>query len=74
MCLNGPGGRGEQAEGAGALDGLAAAVHAELGVQVAHVGGDGVHRQGQLAGDLLSGQVSWQVAQDVSLAGGERLY
>jgi hypothetical protein len=42
------------------LDGLAAAVDAELGVQVAHVGGDGVHRQGQLDGDFLSGQASWQ--------------
>ena len=55
------------------LDGLTAAVDAELGVQVAHVGGDGVHRQGQLAGDLLRRQVGGQVTQDASLAVGERL-
>ena len=55
------------------LDGLTAAVDAELGVQVAHVGGDGVHRHGQLAGDLLRRQVGRQVTQDASLAVGERL-
>jgi hypothetical protein len=31
--------RGEQAQDAGLLDGLVAAVHAELGVQVAHPDG-----------------------------------
>ena len=53
------------------LDGLAAAVDAELGVQMVHVGADGVHREAQLSGDLGSGEVGRQVAQDAGLAVGE---
>jgi hypothetical protein len=47
-------------------------VDAELGVQVAHMGADGVHRQGQFLGDLGSGEVGREVAQDADLAVGER--
>jgi hypothetical protein len=36
-------GRGEQAEGAGALDGLGTPVHAELGEEVAYVCPDRMH-------------------------------
>src|SRR5262249_58669123 len=44
---------GQQAEGPGAGDGLGSVVRAELGVQVADVGPDGVVRDVQLAADLL---------------------
>ena len=57
------GGR-EQAQGAGTVHGLVAAVDAELGVQVARVRVDGVHRQPQLGGDLGCREVGRQVAQD----------
>src|SRR5260370_10223678 len=63
----------EQAQGAGAGDGLAAPVRAELQVEVVDVGLDGVRRDGQLAGDLRPGQVGRQVAQHADLAVAERL-
>ena len=44
--------RCQQAERAGLLDGLVAPVRAELVVDVAHVGLDGVDRQVELVGDL----------------------
>jgi hypothetical protein len=50
------------------------AVHAELGVNVPHMGGHGVHRQEELAGDFRCGEVSRQVAQDADLAVGERVF
>jgi hypothetical protein len=50
------------------------AVHAELGVDVPHVGGNGVYRQEELAGDFRRGEVSRQVAQDADLAVGERVF
>src|SRR5260370_25983467 len=62
----------EQAEGAGPVDGLVAAVGAELVVKVAHVRPDGGRRQVQLAGDLRHGQVGGQVAQDAGLGPTER--
>ena len=58
----------EQAQGAGALDGLGPTVRAELGVQVAHVGLDGACRDGELPGDLRRRQVGWQVSQRPDLA------
>ncbi len=61
-------GGGEQAEGAGPLDGLAAAVRVQLVVDVAHVRPDGVHRHRQLPGDLLHGQAGRQVPQHADLA------
>src|SRR6185312_4414265 len=64
----------EQAEGAGSRDRLAAAVHAELGEQVAYVRPDRVHRQGQLPGDLRHGQVRRHVPQHPDLAPAERLH
>ena len=66
------GGR-EQAQSAGAVHGLMAAVDAELGVQVARVGADGVDREEQLTGDLGSRELGRQVAQDADLALAERL-
>ena len=45
-------GGGQQAQLAGAGDGLDAAVGVELGVDVAHVRADGVRRDEQLGGDL----------------------
>jgi NADPH-dependent 2,4-dienoyl-CoA reductase/sulfur reductase-like enzyme len=66
-------GGGQEAEGAGVLDGRGAAVSAELGVQVVHVGFDGVGRDIQLAGDLWPRQVGRQVAQPQDLAVAQRL-
>ena len=66
-------GGGEQAEGAGEVDGFGAVAGAELGVQVPGVGLDGVGGDRQLAGDFRSGQAGGQVAQDAGLAGAERL-
>ena len=45
-------GRCQQAEDTGARDGVASPVRAELGLQVAHVGPDGIEGDVQLAGDL----------------------
>ena len=42
----------EQAEVAGARDSRSAAMRAELGVEVADVCVDGVHRQGELGGEI----------------------
>jgi pimeloyl-ACP methyl ester carboxylesterase len=56
-------GRGEQAQVPGPGDGFGAAVGAQLGVDVAHVGLDGVVRHRQFAGDLRPGQVGRQIAQ-----------
>jgi len=50
-----------------------AAVHAELVVQVTHVGLDRVRRQVQLVGDLRGRQLGGQVAQDPGLGVAERL-
>jgi hypothetical protein len=66
------GGR-EQAESAGPVDGLQAAVGAELVVQVPHVRPDGVHRHVELAGDLRRGKAGLQEAQDAGLGLAERL-
>jgi YVTN family beta-propeller protein len=66
-------GRGEQPEGAGPFDGLGAAAGAELGVQMALVRLDRVHRQVQLAGDLPRGQIGRQVVQYPALAVGQGL-
>jgi hypothetical protein len=63
----------QQAEGTGARNGLGAPVCAELGVQVAQVGADGVVRDVQLARDLRRGQVGRQVAEHVQLAVAQRL-
>jgi hypothetical protein len=63
----------QQAEGPGAGDGLGPGVRAELAVQVADVGPDGVVREVQLAGDLGHGQVGGQVAQQPDLAIAQRL-
>src|SRR5260370_17448199 len=57
----------EQAERAGPVDGLVAAVGAELVVEVAHVRPDGVRRQVELAGDLRHGQVGAHVPPDPAL-------
>ena len=65
-------GRGEQAEYAGSLDGLAAVVGVELGVEMLEVGLDGVDRHVQLARDFLVGEVGRQVAQDPQFALAER--
>lgn len=43
----------EETESAGTLDGLPAAVHAELGIDVVDVRLDGVHRNVKLVSDLL---------------------
>jgi YVTN family beta-propeller protein len=64
---------GEQAEGAGLVDGLGPAAGAELGVQVPLVRLDRVHRQVQLAGDLPCRQVGRQVMQHPGLAAGQHL-
>src|SRR5580693_10650883 len=73
MGLGAAGGRGEQAGGPGALHGLAAAVRAELAVQVSQVGLDRVRGQEQLGGDLWRTHVGGQVAQHAGLADGEWL-
>src|SRR4051812_47319793 len=61
----------EQAEGAGPVDRLGTRVRAELCVDVADVGPDGVGRQVQLDGDLGSREVAGQVAEDLELARAE---
>ena len=66
-------GGGEQAQGAGAFDGLVAAVRTELGVQVAHVGLDRVRRDVQFGRDLRHGQIRGQVAQHAEFAVAQRL-
>ena len=58
----------QQAEGSGARDGVGSPVRAELGVQVAHMGADGVDRDVQLAGDLRPREIGRQVAQHAQLA------
>ena len=68
------GGGREQAQGAGVVHRLVTGVDAELGVQVAPVSADGVHRHEQLSGDLVGGEVSRQVTQDAGLAVGELFY
>ena len=64
---------GEQAKSTGAVEGLQAAVGAELVVQVPHVRPDRVHRHIELAGDLWRGQAGLQEAQDAGLGLAERL-
>jgi hypothetical protein len=64
---------GEQAKSTGAVEGLQAAVGAELVVQVPHVRPDRVHRHIELAGDLRRGQAGLQEAQDAGLGLAERL-
>ena len=66
--------RGEQAEGAGTLNGLRAAVRAELGDEVTYVRLSGVHRQGQLAGNRQRGQVGRPVAEHPHRALAQRIY
>jgi carboxylesterase type B len=63
----------EQAKSAGPVEGLQAAVGAELVVQVPHVRPDRVHRHVELAGDLRSGKAGRQEAQDTGLGLAERL-
>jgi len=55
----------------GSVHRLVAAVDAELGLQVARMDADGVHREEQLIGDLGSREVGRQVAQHPDLAEGE---
>src|SRR5260370_16262744 len=62
----------EQAERAGPVDGLVAAVGADLAVKVAHVRPDGVRRQVELAGDLRHGQVLGPVPPDPALSPPDR--
>jgi hypothetical protein len=54
-------------------DGLGAPVRAKLGVQVAHMGLDGVGRDVEFVRDFGCRQVSREVAQDPNLASAERL-
>jgi LuxR family transcriptional regulator, maltose regulon positive regulatory protein len=68
------GGGREQAQVAGPGDRLGPVVGAELGVEVAHVGLDGVDRDVQLAGDFRPGQVGRQVAQHAQLAVAQRFH
>jgi hypothetical protein len=63
----------EQAKSTGPVDGLQAAVGAELVVQVPHVRPDRVHRHIELAGDLRRGKAGLQEAQDAGLGLAERL-
>ena len=63
----------EQAKSTGPVDGLQAAVGAELVVQVPHVRPDRVHRHIKLTGDLRRGKAGLQEAQDAGLGLAERL-
>jgi len=63
----------EQAESTGPVDGLQAAVGAELVVHVPHVRPDRVHRHVELAGDLRRGKAGLQEAQDTGFGLAERL-
>ena len=63
----------EQAKGTGPVQGLQAAVGAELVVEVPHVRPDWVHRHVELAGDLRRGKAGLQEAQDARLGLAERL-
>src|SRR5256886_17152309 len=67
------GGRCEQAQLASPVDRLGAAVHAELGVDVAHVCLDRAERQVELAADLRGGEVARQEAEHAQLAFAELL-
>src|SRR6266550_5585892 len=62
------GGRCEQAQLASPVDRLCAAVHAELGVDVAHVCLDRADREVELAADLGGGKVGGEVAEHAQLA------
>ena len=64
---------GEQAKSTGPVEGLEAAVGAELVVQVPHVRPDRVHRHIKLAGDFRRGKAGLQEAEDPSLGLAERL-
>ena len=63
----------EQSKSTGPVDGLHAAVGAELVVQVPHVRPDRVHRHVKLAGDLRRGKAGLQEAQDAGLGLADRL-
>jgi hypothetical protein len=63
----------EQAESAGPVESLQAAMGAELVVQVPHVRPDRVHRHIKLAGDLRRRKAGLQEAQDAGLGLAERL-
>jgi hypothetical protein len=63
----------QQAKSTGPVDGLQAAVGAELVVQVPHVRPDRVHRNVKLAGDLRCGKAGLQEAEDAGLGLAERL-
>jgi hypothetical protein len=52
---------GQQPQLPGALHGRGAVIDLELGVDPAEMRADGVHRDGQLAGDLRPGQVRRQI-------------
>jgi signal transduction histidine kinase len=62
----------EQTKSTGPVEGLQAAVRAELVVQVPHVRPDRVHRHIKLAGDLRRGKAGLQEAQDAGLGLAER--
>jgi len=62
----------EQTKRTGPVEGLQAAVGAELVVQVPHVRPDRVHRHIKLAGDLRRGKAGLQEAQDAGLGLAER--
>ena len=63
----------EQAKSTGPVDGLQAAVGAELVVQVSHMRPDRVHRHIKLAGDLRRGKAGLQEAQDAGLGLADRV-
>src|SRR4051812_13775179 len=66
-------GRSQQPQLPGAADGLLAGLSAQLGVDVARVGLDGVDRQEQLLADLALRERARQQAQDGELAVGQRV-
>src|SRR5208282_895566 len=67
------GGRGDESEGAPALDSLPATVHAEFVVEVTDVRLDRVFRQIQLPGDLRGRQAGREIAQDPQFTVAETL-
>src|SRR5712691_1219735 len=68
-----PGGRCEQPQLASAVDRLGAAVHAELGVDVAHVRLHRAEREVEFTPDLGGGKVAGQEAEHAQLALGQVL-
>jgi hypothetical protein len=61
------GSRSEETELARSVDGVGATVDAQLGVQVAHMSADRVHRDEQLGRDFRTLHACRQVAQHAKL-------